>query len=138
MKQLFFILAVSSMLFACKKSATPTEPSNDQFDPATATRLASGNFINGSHPASGMVGLYTRNGVKKLWISNFSTDSGPDLRVYLAKDRQANSFISLGKLKSATGNQLYDISGMPDHGEYKYVLIWCQQFSVLFGSAELQ
>jgi hypothetical protein len=50
----------------------------------------------------------------------------------------STKYINLGALKSTTGKQSYDVTGMPDLAEYKFVLVWCQQFSVLFGKAELQ
>ena len=41
-------------------------------------------------------------------------------------------------MKSTIGKQSYEVTGMPDLDEYKFVLVWCEQFSVLFGKAELQ
>ena len=48
-----------------------------------------------------------------------------------------SSFISLGDLKAASGDQEYDIPATANKSEYKYILIWCQRFSVLFGSANI-
>ncbi len=45
--------------------------------------------------------------------------------------------MSLGKLKANSGNQNYEIPDGADLSKYNTVLIWCQQFSVLFGSAKL-
>jgi hypothetical protein len=73
--------------------------------------------------------------MKVLLLDPFSSQNGPDLRVYLSKDASGGSFINLGRLKSTTGKQSYDIPGNPNLDEYSYVLIWCQQFSVGFGRA---
>lgn len=45
------------------------------------------------------------------------------------------TFISLGKLKSTSGNQLYGVPGTPDFMEYKYICIHCKEFNNLFGYA---
>ena len=64
--------------------------------------------------------------------------NGPDLKVYLSKELQPVNFINLGALKSVNGNQVYDVTGMPDIMEYKYALVHCQAFNHLFGSVELR
>jgi hypothetical protein len=71
-------------------------------------------------------------------LDPFSSQNGPDLRVYLSKDANASSYISMGKLKSTTGKQSYEVPGNPDVADYKYIMIWCEQFTVVFGRAELQ
>lgn len=136
-KTLLLILFVT-LLAACKKNNTVDTPSNDPVNPA-APLLAKGNFSGTpGHSVSGTAEIINDNNVKKLVLKNFSATNGPDLKVYLSTNTQAGSFISFGALKSTSGQQVYDISGMPDLTQYKFVLIWCQQFSVLFGSAELQ
>ena len=63
---------------------------------------------------------------------------GPDLHVYLSKQTQPVDFIDLGKLKSTKGDQVYQLSKNVDFTNYKYALIFCQQYNVPFGSAELK
>jgi thymidine phosphorylase len=70
-------------------------------------------------------------------IEGFKTDSGPDLRVYVSKSTSNSDFIEVGKLKSTSGNFYYAIDGSVNNIDYKYVLIWCEDFSVLFGNAQL-
>jgi Electron transfer DM13 len=138
MKQILFILLTAVAISACKKSKTDETPVNDQVNP-NATVLASGSFSgNMNYTVTGTAEFVNDNGIKKLVLKGFSTNSGPDLKVYIATSRTAGTFISLGNLKSTSGQQVYDISGMPDFAQYKFALIWCQQFSVLFGSAELK
>jgi hypothetical protein len=72
-----------------------------------------------------------------LLIEGLKSTNGPDLKVFLSKEVQPINFINLGALKSVNGNQVYDITGMPDIKEYKFALIHCQAFNHLFGSAEL-
>ncbi len=105
----------------------------------TGTVLAQGVFSGtSSYKVTGSVKFIEANGVKTLRFENFVSSNGPDLKVYLAKDINAVNFISLGVLKSTSGNQNYNVSGMPDISQYRYALIWCQQFGVLFGSAQLK
>jgi uncharacterized membrane protein len=136
MKNLIMFFAMLIVFAACKKSGNKN-PSNDPVNPG-ATVIVKGNFTgNMSYTVSGTAEIVNDNNLKKLVLKNFSSNNGPDLKVYLATNKQAGSFISLGALKSTAGQQVYDISGMPDFAQYKFVLIWCQQFSVLFGSADL-
>ncbi len=102
---------------------------------------SSGVFVgvgDGIHDASGdaMV-LSTDDGMRYLRFENFKATNGPDLYVYLSTDEQASDHVSLGRLKANMGNQNYEISSDVDVTKYSKVLIWCQTFSVLFGSADL-
>ncbi|MFM9908664.1 MAG: DM13 domain-containing protein [Chitinophagaceae bacterium] len=137
MKHTLTIFFIAFSLLSCsKKTDTPVSPVVDT-EPA-GTVIATGSFTSGVHTTSGTAKIFDDKGTKKLRLENFKTDSGPDLKVYLSKDKNATGFINISKLRSATGNQNYDITGMPDFVQYKYVLIWCEQFGVLFGSAQIQ
>jgi Electron transfer DM13 len=136
MKNLFIITLLAIVLFSCKKKENT--PATDPVNP-NATVLVKGNFAgNMSYTVSGTAEIVNDNNQKRLVLKGFSTNNGPDLKVYLATTTQAGNLINLGALKSTSGQQVYDISGMPDFAQHKFVLIWCQQFSVLFGSAELK
>lgn len=90
------------------------------------------------HDASGGVRIIeTADGSRELYFENFTTVNGPDLYVYLAKDLDAEEFISLGRLRGTEGNIRYTIPEGVDIDEYRYALTWCQAFSVLFNSADL-
>jgi len=106
-----------------------------------------GNFVgagDGIHNAEGMAKILAVNDGQTehriLRLENFRSTNGPDLYVYLSKDARSISdgYIELGRLKGNIGNQNYHIPNDADLGEYNHVLIWCKQFSVLFGSADLQ
>jgi len=102
----------------------------------------SGVFVgvgDGIHDAQGnALVLPLEDGQKVLRLEDFRATNGPDLYVYLATDSGASDYVSLGRLKANIGNQNYDIPAGTDLSKYDNVLIWCKQFSVLFGSAELQ
>lgn len=101
----------------------------------------SGVFVgvgDGIHDAQGnALVIPLENGQKVLRLEDFRSTNGPDLYVYLATDSGASDYVSLGQLKANIGNQNYDIPAGTDLSKYDNVLIWCKQFSVLFGSAEL-
>ena len=103
--------------------------------------LRTGSFVgvgDGIHDAEGIakvIPLEDRSNILRL--ENLQVTNGPDLYVYLATDKSASDFVSLGKLKANNGNQNYDIPSETDLTKYDTVFIWCRPFSVLFGSAEL-
>ncbi len=90
-----------------------------------------------AHPASGTVRVVTDGDGRYLRYENYKTINGPDLRVYLATDTKATDFVDLGPLKATEGNVNYPIPAGTDLGTYRYALTWCEDFSVLFNSAEL-
>lgn len=101
--------------------------------------LYSGIFVDADsfHKTSGNVKIIGLDGDRYLRLEDFKTTNGPDLKVYLSKDLDAGEFISLGDLKGNIGNQNYEINEEINFEEYDNVLIWCEDFSVLFGSAEI-
>ncbi len=133
------LLSIAIALLSCKdQDATPTGPVNDTFDASMAMLVKGGSLVGVGHTVSGTASIYEKSGMKTVLLEPFSSQNGPDLRVYLSKDDNASSFISLGKLKSTNGKQSYEISGNPDVTDYKFVLVWCEEFKVLFGRAELK
>lgn len=122
---------------SCKKDDIAKEVS-ETYDSSQATLLASSSFSNGSHTTSGNVKFYSKNGVNSLVFENFSTESGPDLRVYLSTSLGNNDYREAGKLKAISGNFYYNIDTAIHIDVYKNVLIWCEDFSVLFGKSQLQ
>ena len=69
---------------------------------------------------------------------DFETLNGPDLFVYLSKDRDATEFVNLGRVRGTMGNINYEVPEGVNISEYPYVLTWCRAFRVLFNSAEIQ
>ncbi len=108
--------------------------------PVEATTLVSDRTITDTpgHPASGIVSVLKKDEGHVLRYENFKTINGPDLRVYLSTDLEATDFVDLGELKATEGNVNYDIPLGTDILKYRYALVWCEDFSVLFNSADLQ
>ena len=87
------------------------------------------------HPASGVVSIVRDNAHSYVRYENLRTINGPDVYVYLANDLEAKDFVSIGKLKATEGNVNYQIPSGIDASNYRYVMMWCKQFGVLFNYA---
>jgi hypothetical protein len=142
MKQILFYAIALFSLASCSKSndtATTTQPTT--FDPATATVAAQGSFSGRmGYTVSGGTRAFNHSSGKKIVLnSNFNTQAGPALVVYLSKDEASTTgFVNLGTLTANTGQQIFDVPANINFAEYKYVVIWCVRFSVTFGVAPLQ
>ena len=132
------MISIAFIISCNKDNVTPTGAINDTFDPSGATLLKQGILEGVGHTVMGQVGVYDDHGTKVILLDPYSSQSGPDLRLYLSKDINASAYISAGKLKSTNGKQSYIVPGMPDISQYKYVHIWCEQFTVVFGRAEIK
>lgn len=116
----------------------PTTP------PATNVEVARGEFETRAHSSRGTAAVVdTADGGTKLTFTDFATDNGPDLRVYLVKgpvqsDGDVDDVVDLGRLKGNVGNQQYAIVKGTDLTAYSTVVIWCRAFSVSFAQADLR
>ena len=142
MKKIFVILSISLFTWSCSKDEVLTPVvEKPQTAVETGTQLSLGTFSDGTgHKASGTVKLVAdKIDAKKRYLSfeNLKVDAGPDLYVYLAEDKTAKGFISVVKLDK-TGTFVLDVPTNADLTKQKFVLIWCKQFTVLFGSAKLE
>ncbi len=141
MSKLFFIVTtVGVLILSCKKQNGTTQlPATDKIDTSKAAVKYSGTFVSAPGETVGGKALVLLNGaIYSVALQSFSVNNGPDLHIYLSKELQPVNFIDLGKLKSTNGDHVYILSKVPDFSAYRYVLIFCQQYSVLFGSAELK
>jgi hypothetical protein len=141
-------------------AATPvtSEPSEPSEPPASETpvvteapapqivTLAQGSFIPLGRYSGEGTAIVLNDGSEQRFVrfENFSTDNGPDLRVYLsASDANADSaafdddFIDLGVLKGNIGDQNYEIPPDVDLSIYDTVVVWCVRFSTPFTAADL-
>jgi len=89
------------------------------------------------HPASGAVKILRDEKTLYIRYENFKTINGPDLYVYLAKDLDAKEYVNLGRLRATEGNVNYEIPTDINLQGYKYVMVWCKAFGVLFNYADI-
>ncbi|MGF1635743.1 MAG: DM13 domain-containing protein [Cyclobacteriaceae bacterium] len=91
-----------------------------------------------SYNVSGKAFITMEEGKKMLIFQDFMSTSGPDLKVYLSAEKSPKNHLDLGDLKALSGNFSYELPidySLSENGPF--VLVYCEQFTVLFGSAEL-
>jgi len=82
--------------------------------------------------------IETSPGMYTLRFENFSVRNGPDLFVYLTNDPDdVSGAVNLGDLKATDGNFNYDIPADVNAASYRYAIVWCRDFAVLFATAPL-
>ena len=113
-----------------------------QADGEASSTAYAGTFVgvnDGIHNAEGQTKvIQLSDGSNFLRLEDFRSTNGPDLYVYLSTDKGASDIVNLGRLKGNIGDQNYEIPDGTDLSKYDTALIWCQAFSVLFGSSELE
>jgi hypothetical protein len=142
------MIGASQINNAISESAITTETIKQrqqqpqQNDTTTARNIMTGSFIgagDGFHNAEGLTRvIQVGDGSKILRLENFKSTNGPNVHLYIGIDKAASNIIDLGRLKANNGNQNYNIPRGIDLTKYNMVLIWCKDFSVLFGSAQLR
>jgi hypothetical protein len=111
--------------------------------PRGNVELARGTFTGVAHRGAGRAAVVElAAGGRRLTLTGFSTDRGPDLRVYLtardpARGGEIGEFVDLGALKGNRGDQQYELPDDADLERYGTVVIWCRAFAVPFTSAPL-
>ena len=113
-----------------------------QVNATITSKIRTGTFIgagDGFHNAEGLAKVIPLGqGSIVIRLENFKSTNGPNVHLYMSTDKAASNFIDLGRLKANNGNQNYNIPNGTDLVKYNMVSIWCKDFSVLFGSAELK
>jgi len=115
---------------------------------AEAEIVATGAFRNAdsAHQGSGMATLVALpGGGHEIQLSEFQVTNGPDLEVWLSahpdpassSDVADNQWVGLGQLKGNIGDQAYSVPTDVDISSFQSVVIWCEQFGVLFSPAAL-
>jgi hypothetical protein len=128
LNSLITLTLLTLLLIACTKDSDDPVPTNPAFQ---------GDFVSAVHTTTGVASI--NQAKDTLTLTNFKTDSGPDLNIYLAtstSDVTAN-YIDLGDIKGIDGTYTYDLPDNTDYNVYKYVVVWCVDFDVNFGYAEL-
>ena len=109
--------------------------------------VAKGTFIhaNPSDPVHWGRGSVTVRQASVFLGADFEVGPGPKYHVYLVPkapirasgDLGDQMFIDLGRLRSFEGSQRYAIPAGLDLKQYRSVIVWCEQFSVLISPADL-
>jgi hypothetical protein len=132
-------------------SGTPVPSAAPKSPPAAAgpVQIASGSLISHEHATTGTVRIIQKpDGSRILTLENLDTSNGPDVHVWLSAadvvEGRAGWYTAgsaehhdLGLIKGNQGNQVYEIPKSVELSKYKSVDLWCVQFSVSFGAAQL-
>lgn len=117
---------------------TPPKAMNEGLPNAPLALLAKGAFTARAHNVEGTAALVKVGEKKILRFENFSTINGPDLHIYLASDLSVKDYVDLGPIRATKGNVNYNVNDTVDTAKYRYVLVWCEPFKILFSYAELK
>ena len=117
--------------------------------PVSPVQLAVGTLISHEHTTTGTVRIIQQpDGSRLLTLENLDTSNGPDVHVWLSAAHVVEGtagwftagsadYYDLGMIKGNQGNQVYQIPAEVDLSKYPALDLWCVQFSVSFGAAEL-
>ena len=130
--------------------AEPRVIASSEIPLATRT-LARGRFYDGPHApghrVSGNASISrAADGTYWLTFTQFVSDEGPDVNIILSRAQTPKSdaavkragYITVAARKALTGDQSYRLPKGFDPSLYQSVGIWCEEFGVLFGAAQLQ
>ena len=130
-------------------TSDPAPSTSPTPQPPEPQLLATGTFTSHEHPTSGTVSIVEQpDGSRVLAIAGLDTSNGPDVHVWLSASDVVEGFdgwyvaggapfVDLGPIKGNLGDQVYDIPADADLSQYRSVALWCVQFSVSFGAAQL-
>ncbi|MGI9532923.1 DM13 domain-containing protein [Lutimonas sp.] len=137
MKRILFLVLLIPMFIACSSNGDDMGDINDGGDMGGDFEgAAQGIFVSDAHPTMGTATV--NDAITNLALTNFKTDDGPTLLLYLSTELDSQEFVDLGELKGLEGDFDYAIPAGTDIEKYKYVVVWCIDFSVSFGHAELK
>lgn len=120
-------------------------PGAGQADAPRNTLVGRGGFEPIAHAGRGTASIVrTSDGRHVLTLTDFETDAGPDLEVWLVagdpatdSDVESGRHVSLGRLKGTSGDQQYVLPANLDPAEFTHAYVWCRAFSVGFTRARL-
>ncbi|MHC9588651.1 DM13 domain-containing protein [Corynebacterium diphtheriae] len=134
---------------AAHATMTPAQPSESEAMTPPKAQSRQGQFISHEHETSGTATLIVdADGKKKLVLTDLATSNGPDVHVWLSKApvipgkdgwfvAKDHEHFDAAPIKGNIGNQVYDLPDDVNFDEWTSVVLWCDDFNVSFGAAEL-
>jgi len=137
------LLTGAVSLTACSTSTHTAQTASGSQPSQPTTAMAQGMSNGRTGTFSGLNDKHVAGTVKigggQLTLSDFSSDPGPDLHVYLTTGTDENSVTagaSLGKVAFDKPSQTFSIAGV-DASKYNTVVIHCDKAKAVFGAAAL-
>ena len=124
-------------------TSTTQPPTTTTTAPSSPVQVTTGAFYGIDHSAEGTAAVYEQDG---SYVLRFEDDTdiqnGPDLYVWVlpSSDYYGGTppeYLDLGKIKGNVGGQNYALPADFDPDEHRFVLVWCDRFSVPFAAAPL-
>ncbi|MEO0458633.1 MAG: DM13 domain-containing protein [Cyanobacteria bacterium P01_A01_bin.114] len=152
MKNLIFaslsavMLAGTLVPFATAKETAPLVVDASQSLVAQAPVIASGGFVtvDQDHATTGTARIVEENGQRYIeFDAAFDTARGPDVQVVLYTGDTVpvsiaeEDYTVVADLESFEGAQRYALPASVDLDAYGAIAIWCAEFNVTFGYANL-
>ena len=134
MIRILFVIMILTVSVSC--SSDSNEIGDEMNSGGNTMEAAKGVFVSDAHPTMGTA--VVNENMTNLALTNFKTDDGPTLLLYLSTEVDSQEYVDLGELKGLEGDFNYAIPVGTDIEKYKYVVVWCIDFSVSFGHAELK
>ncbi len=100
--------------------------------------------VDADHQTMGTVEILRKeNRIYVRLADDFSTAEGPDLHLLLHEKNppigyDKGDYVSLGRLKSFNGAQVYMVPDDVALDRYISVVVWCRKFNIVFGTAHLE
>lgn len=148
MKKIFVLIA--AIVFASCGSENEAEPKMEMsppvdtpIPPAELTVLRMANFTGYAHSLSGKAVVYERTGGGRIIsLENFTMTSGPDVFVLFSRSNvysKANTVaVSMVRGSYQNATVQYELPESIDLTTHPFVLVYCVQFSQLFGVADVR
>ncbi|MDD9910879.1 MAG: DM13 domain-containing protein [Ahrensia sp.] len=107
---------------------------------AAAETIAKGTFFGQSNHVTTGIAVIEKDGDKTLLIlgDDFSLDGAPAPTIGFSSGGTFDKATEFTKLQKLTGRQIYEMPATIDVSKYDQVTIWCADFSVPLGSADLK
>jgi len=130
-------------LIACKKDEVLPAQEVNNMDTNVSDTIGKGTFTSYAHELGGRAILYNEtSGVKNIRLENFNMTPGPEVYLFLSttSSYSAANVVEIQKLTTGYSNSTinFAVNNADYTPAHKYVLVYCIQFSTLFGYAELK
>ena len=113
---------------------------------SSAQVISSGEWVGKNYQVEGKYFIMkSESGYKLILSSDFSTNRGPDLKIFLSElppekvnDFNADEGFKLSELQSNRGSQEYLFPPNFNPADYSTIMIHCEKFSKLWGIAKVE
>ncbi len=142
LRSLPVILALAGGLALAACAGQPTATPTSTAAPVHLVQgqeTATGTFVGlSNHETSGHGSVFWDGG---NWVislaSDFAFDGAPDPVVGFGNNGQYDTGSTIGPLTADTGASVYIVPASVDVGQYNQIYIWCEEFAVPLGAADL-